>query len=109
MKPIHDFFALKASFAKLLRLQKLPFRITPQIERYLEDILYFHYKRLPKKQKKKHSLFSQQQKKYAKQKPTQKKTEEKKKIPQDYSEKGLIKSPYEMILVSEIELIRELY
>src|SRR3989338_7360762 len=44
MKPIHDFFALKASFAKLLRLQKLPFRITPQIERYLEDILYLHDK-----------------------------------------------------------------
>lgn len=42
MKSIPDLFELKASFAKLLKTQKLPFRITPQIERYLEDILYLH-------------------------------------------------------------------
>lgn len=42
MKSIQDLLALKADFAKLLRAQKLPFRITPQIERYLEDILYLH-------------------------------------------------------------------
>ncbi|KKS96705.1 MAG: hypothetical protein UV75_C0002G0174 [Candidatus Giovannonibacteria bacterium GW2011_GWA1_43_15] len=217
MKPIHDFFALKASFAKLLRLQKLPFRITPQIERYLEDILYLHDKWLantkeevlywigkqlkdepdlseddeknnssfwdylkenrlamalphhwtmegfaitpligksewwpanPKEEdidafledenmlieipgewdRRVAEIMSRKsssdliaitrsytdkgfpvQKIYAKQKSIQKNSEEDKIFPQDYADKGVIKSPYEMILVSEIELIRELY